>query len=100
VCRVQDTACRRIVVTHGTDTLIQTALFLAEKLGPECDKKVVLTGSFLPERFRESDADINIGVCLGAVSCLPPGVYTAMQGLVVPADQVARDSTGAFHRIP
>lgn len=69
---------KRIVITHGTDTMTQTALAL---IGIP-DKTVVLTGALNPARFRGSDAMFNIGGALIAVQCLSPGVYLAMNGRV------------------
>jgi L-asparaginase len=76
--RVASDSCRLIVITHGTDTLIQTARAL---LGiPE--KTIVLTGSMQPARFRVTDASFNIGSAVAAVQCLAPGVYVAMNGRI------------------
>jgi len=74
--RVEAEACRRIVVTHGTDTMIQTAKALVGIEG----KTIVLTGSMQPARFRVSDAVFNIGCAIGAVQSLPAGVYIVMNG--------------------
>ncbi len=68
----------KILVTHGTDTMIQTAL--AVKGIPS--KTVVLTGSLQPAGFRSSDATFNVGCALGALQSLPPGVYVVMNGRV------------------
>ncbi len=68
----------RVLVTHGTDTMVDTAKVLA---GID-DKTIVLTGALNPARFRGSDAEFNIGTAVGAVQCLPPGVYIAMNGRV------------------
>jgi L-asparaginase len=68
----------RILITHGTDTMIKTALALA---GIPL-KTIVLTGSMQPARFRGTDAVFNIGTAIGAVQTLPPGVYIAMNGRV------------------
>ena len=55
----------RIILTHGTDTIIQTAAFLSQLAGVKSDKTIVLTGSFLPETFKQSDADFNLGLAVG-----------------------------------
>lgn len=157
-------ACREaeekfIMVTHGTDTILQTAAFLAEHLRvnretesspddqastlvdetsqsakPQCsptdqsrstfdtevrqaanelrqmsfgsgessvwqniDKTVVLTGAFLPERFKETDADFNVGVVVGAMQGgLTPGVYVSLGGRVWPWDKVTRSDSGQY----
>jgi L-asparaginase len=67
-----------VLVTHGTDSMVQTANVLASLT----DKTIVLTGALNPARFRGSDAEFNIGTAVGAVQCLPPGVYIAMNGRV------------------
>ena len=69
---------RHILVTHGTDTMVETAHVL-EAL---TDRTIVLTGALSPARFRGSDAEFNVGTAVGAVQCLPPGVYIAMNGRV------------------
>lgn len=66
----------KIVVTHGTDTIGLTA----ETLSGIKDKTIVLTGAMIPEKFRESDADFNIGMAVGAVQKMPHGVYVALHG--------------------
>ena len=61
----------RIVLTHGTDTIIQTAAFLsdlASRTREKEDKTIVLTGSFLPETFKQSDADFNLGLAVGRLN--------------------------------
>lgn len=79
ICRrVAECPGDRIVVTHGTDTMIETALRLRNIAG----KTVVLTGSMQPARFRNTDAVFNIGMAIGAVQTLPPGVYVVMNGRI------------------
>ena len=63
----------KILVTHGTDTMIETA----QTLSAIKSKCIVLTGAMEPARFKSSDAVFNIGVAVGAVSALPDGVYIA-----------------------
>lgn len=70
--------CRHVLVTHGTDSMVQTAQVL-QGIG---DKTIVLTGALNPARFHGSDAVFNIGTAVGAVQCLPPGVYIAMNGRI------------------
>ncbi len=67
-----------VLITHGTDTMVETAKVLAEIPG----KTMVLTGALNPASFRGSDAEFNIGTAVGAVQCLPPGVYIAMNGRI------------------
>ena len=71
-------AARHVLVTHGTDTMVETAQVLATIPG----KVIVLTGALNPARFRGSDAEFNIGTAVGAVQSLPPGVYIAMNGRI------------------
>lgn len=77
----------RILITHGTDTMADTA----EMLQGISNKTVVLTGSMTPVRFRESDAIFNIGFAVGAVVCLPHGVYLAMHGRIFLAGRVRKN---------
>ena len=69
---------RHVLVTHGTDSMVQTARVLSTLT----DKTIVLTGALNPARFRGSDAEFNVGTAVGAVQCLPPGVYIAMNGRI------------------
>ena len=69
---------RHVLITHGTDTMVDTARALASIEG----KTIVLTGALNPARFRGSDAEFNIGTAVGAVQSLPPGVYVAMNGRI------------------
>ncbi len=68
----------KVLITHGTDTMIQTA----QTLSAITDKCIVLTGAMEPARFKSSDAVFNVGVAVGAVSSLPDGVYIAMNGRI------------------
>ena len=73
-----------IIITHGTDTIYQTA----KKLSSIKNKKVILTGAMLPAEFSRSDAMFNLGMAVGAIQTLPvPGIYIALFGAVVPYDQ-------------
>ena len=69
---------RHVLVTHGTDTMVETARALRGVEG----KVVVLTGALNPALFRGSDAVFNIGCAVGAVQSLPDGVYIAMNGRI------------------
>ncbi|MCA1714854.1 MAG: asparaginase domain-containing protein [Gammaproteobacteria bacterium] len=69
---------RHVLVTHGTDSMIETAKVLATIAG----KTIVITGALNPARFRGSDAEFNIGTAVGAVQSLPAGVYIAMNGRI------------------
>ena len=76
---------RRIVVTHGTDTMADTARAVASSLSAAAEKTVVFVGSFLPAVFRDSDADFNLGFAIAAALAMPAGVYVAMNGRIIPA---------------
>jgi len=78
----------RVVITHGTDTMVQTAKALKQVAET---KTVVLVGSLTPARFRESDAEFNIGVAIGAVQSLPNGVYLAMNGKIFHPEKVRKN---------
>ena len=83
-----------IVITHGTDTMVDTARSLAEAVP---DKTVVLTGAMIPIAFGSSDGLFNLGGALSVVQVLPPGVYIAMNGRVFEWDDVAKNrDTGVF----
>ena len=77
----------RILITHGTDTMVQTANEL--KQVPE--KTIVLVGSLSPARMKASDAEVNAGFALAAVQALPAGVYIAMNGRIFNADHVRKN---------
>ena len=69
---------RHVLITHGTDSMVETA----RVLGDIADRTIVLTGALNPARFRGSDAEFNIGTAVGAVQSLPPGVFIAMNGRI------------------
>jgi len=69
---------RHVLITHGTDSMVETAAVLQNLP----DKTIVLTGALNPARFRDSDAIFNIGCAVGAAQALPPGVYISMNGKV------------------
>jgi L-asparaginase len=78
---------RLVLVTHGTDTMTETAKVLAGIP----DKVIVLTGAMSPARFAASDATFNVGCAVGAVQSLPAGVYIAMNGRVFAAGAVRKN---------
>ena len=93
-CR--DAAEARIVVTHGTDTMVTTARTLAAD-APLAKKTIVLTGAMVPYAFGSSDGLFNLGSALSFVQALPPGVYVAMNGRYFPWDSVEKDrAAGIF----
>ena len=77
----------RYVVTHGTDTMPETAEVLSELEG----KTIVLTGALTPARFRTTDAMFNVGMAVAAVQTLDPGVYIAMSGQIFEAGKVRKN---------
>jgi L-asparaginase len=97
-------ACRRsaerhIVVTHGTDTMVETSRALASGLEP-LDKTIVLTGAMIPFAFGSSDGLFNLGSALSFAQVLPPGVYVAMNGRSFQWDCVRKNvKTGIFEAV-
>ncbi len=84
----------RIVITHGTDTMVETAALLAREVA---GKTIVLTGAMIPYKFGSSDGLFNLGSALAFVQTLPPGVYVAMNGRCFPWDRVRKNrETGIF----
>jgi len=75
---IENSSNRRVLITHGTDSMVETALLLRDI----SDKTMVLTGALNPARFRDSDAVFNIGCAVGAVQTLAPGVWIAMNGCI------------------
>lgn len=69
-----------LIVTHGTDTMVESARAIEEALGLDTSKTVVLVGSLAPARFRASDAEFNVGFAAACVQALPAGVWIAMNG--------------------
>jgi L-asparaginase len=83
-----------VVITHGTDTIVETARALASAVP---GKTIVLTGAMIPIAFGSSDGLFNLGGALSVVQVLPPGVYIAMNGHVFDWDNVTKNrDTGAF----
>ena len=78
----------KILMTHGTDTMVETALALVEI----ADKTIVLFGAMQPARMRYSDAMYNLGVASAAVQLLPAGVYLAMNGKIFDPRKVTKNS--------
>lgn len=88
VDNVLHTDSQHVLITHGTDTMVNTARAVQNAVA---DKVVVLVGSLNPARFKESDAVFNIGFAMAAVQTLPTGVYIAMNGQVFEADHVQKN---------
>ena len=86
-CAAEEILEDRIVITHGTDTMVKTAEVLSAVQG----KTIVLTGALAPAIFKDSDAVFNIGCAIAAVQTLSPGVYITMNGQVFDYDKVWKD---------
>ena len=87
----------KIIITHGTDTMADTAKVLAEKIK---DKTIVLTGAMIPYKFGSSDGLFNMGSALAFVQTLPAGVYIAMNGRYFHWDNVRKNKqTGEFEEM-
>lgn len=87
----------RIVVTHGTDTMVETAGVLAQEV-PK--KTVVLTGAMIPFAFGSSDGLFNLGGALTAVQVLDRGAWVVMNGRIFPWDRVRKNrDTGVFEEV-
>jgi L-asparaginase len=84
---------KRLLITHGTDTMIETA----RKLNAIKNKVIILTGAMKPEKFSDSDAAFNVGTAIGALNVLDKGIYIAMNGRIYHWNKVKRDKeTGQF----
>lgn len=88
---------KRILITHGTDTMEVTAKYLGKRIK---NKTIVLTGAMIPYRFGSSDGMFNLGSSLAFVQVLPPGVYISMNGKYFHFDNVHKNKkTGFFEEI-
>ena len=88
---------KQIVITHGTDTMVETAGVLGRKIK---GKTVVLTGAMVPYKFGSSDGMFNLGSALSFAQCLPSGVYIAMNGKYFLWNNVKKNkSKGEFEEI-
>lgn len=91
---IQEQSNSKFIVTHGTDTMIETAAFVNERIK---DNLIIFTGSMLPERFSNSEAPINVGAAIAAANLLTTGVYITMHGIVKKYNKINRDlETGKF----
>jgi len=88
----EGTIADKILITHGTDTMVDTA----KVLSTITNKVIVLTGASQPYKFRESDAEFNVGVAVGALNTLDNGVYISMNGRIYEWDKVEKRSDGWF----
>ncbi len=96
-------ACRRspenrLLITHGTDSMVETARFLQTRVA---GKTIVLVGAMVPWVFRNSDAAFNLGAAVSAVQCLPAGVHLVMNGRIFAAGAVRKNlDEGVFEDLP
>ena len=88
---------QKIVITHGTDSMVKTAQIIAKA---NLDKTIVITGALIPYKFGSSDGFFNMGNALAFAQSLPAGVYIAMNGRFFSWDNVRKNkSTGYFEEI-
>ena len=87
----------KIIITHGTDTMVETAQVLGKNIK---DKTIVLVGAMIPYNQEKSDALFNLGCAVSAVQILPKGVYIAMNGKIFSWDNVRKNKElGLFESI-
>ena len=87
----------KIIITHGTDTMADTARFLAARVP---GKTIVLTGAMIPYKFGSSDGLFNLGSAMAFVQSLPSGVYVAMNGKYFHWDNVRKNrDSGQFEEL-
>lgn len=86
-------ACKesQIIITHGTDTMVETATLLGNNISDLKGKTIVLTGAMIPFTFGSSDGLFNLGAAIAFVQTLATGIYLAMNGRVFPWDNVRKN---------
>lgn len=85
----------KFIITHGTDTMFETANFLKKHIG---NKLIVITGAMRPERFSNSEAPINLGCAIATANLMDNGVYIAMHGIVKECTAMKRNlTTGKYY---
>lgn len=95
VTLIQTQPVNKIIITHGTDTMVETAAYLNKHIN---NKLIVITGAMRPEQFSNSDGPINVGCSIAAANLLESGVYIAMHGIVKPFNTIKRDlKTGQYY---
>jgi L-asparaginase len=93
----QSCAEDRLVITHGTDTMVETAKVLGQA---KLNKTIILTGALIPYKFGSSDGLFNLGCAVGFVQALPAGVYIAMNGRFFNWDNVVKNRVlGQFEEV-
>lgn len=91
---ILNSAATNIIITHGSDTMIETA----NALNKLSTKKVIITGAMRPQMFTNSDAEFNVGMAIGALQFVDAGVYIAMHGIVKKASEINRNlETGQYY---
>ena len=94
-CKKEKT--HRIIITHGTDTMVKTAALLATQIK---DKTIILTGAMIPIKFGSSDGLFNLGSAMSFIQVLEPGIYITMNGRYFNWNNVRKNKTkGIFERI-
>ena len=94
-CRQEKT--NRIIITHGTDTMVESAKLITENIS---DKTMILTGAMIPINFGSSDGLFNLGSALSFVQTLKPGIYITMNGRYFNWDNVKKNKTlGIFEQL-
>jgi L-asparaginase len=100
-----DTDESQILITHGTDTMVETGKAIAsavktEQSGELKNKTIVMLGAMIPFEFKDSDALFNLGCAMSAVQILPAGIYITMNGRVFPYDKVVKNTdVGQFEAL-
>ena len=88
-------ASEKFIITHGTDTMIETATFLDQQVSGNL---IVITGAMRPERFSNSDAHVNLGTAIATAALMTSGIYISMHGIVKPYQEIQRDmNTGKYY---
>jgi L-asparaginase len=97
--RIKTAVETQLLITHGSDTMVDTAIALAATEGMD-NKVIVLLGAMQPARMRITDAPFNLGFALAAVQLLPVGIYIAMNGKIFHPDDVKKNrSAGRFETL-
>ena len=93
----KNSTSNKIIITHGTDTMVNTAKFIAKE---KIDKTIILTGAMIPYKFGSSDGLFNLGCALAFSQTLPHGVYIAMNGRYFDWNKVEKNKkTGVFEEL-
>ena len=87
----------KIIITHGTDTILKPANYLSTIT----KKTIVLTGACLPYAFKNSDTEFNIGMAIAGVQTLSDGIYVSLNGIIGKFNEIQRDeTTGKYYKKP